>query len=213
MRKISALISLGVMVLNACLPATIPIPTIATQPLNMPTLIPTKTITPSPTIISTPSLEPISGGWSTFHSPEFGFSLQYPAIYNTGFQSFEFICDISVEENNSDNLLVIIGDIRLIAEKTNNNLAEFTNYYKENNRQGWNVGQTEIDINNLIANRLEYQREKPPRSGIVTILVKEKNAIVIEYFEINFVNCGLKNDGYSSYWVYERVVESLRFQP
>lgn len=208
------MISLGLMLLCACTPVATKLPTAAIKPTSTVTLTSTQVFfTQTPTITRTPTLEPISGGWSTFFSPEFGFSLQYPAIFDKGFTSFESVCDISVIENSIDNLLVIIGDNRVLAEKTNKNLTEYTNYYIENNRSGWDVKQTEIEINGLIANRLEYHLESPPRYGIVTILVKENKAITFEHFEMNFFYCDLKDNGYSSYWIYERTIESLKFRP
>ncbi len=212
--KLLLLTLLEIFVLNACATLTTPVLTVTNEvPSRTPTVMPTKTITPSPSITLTPSLEPLLDGWSTFYSPEFGFSLQYPAIFDKGFQSLEFTCNISVEENDTNNLLVIIGDNRVIAEKTNKNLIEYTNQYIENKRPGWDVKQTEIEVNGLSANRLEYYLESPPRYGIVTILVKENKAITFEHFEMNFFYCDLKDDDYSSHWIYERTIETLNFQP
>ena len=205
MKKLFLLIILGNMFLYACTPATISTPTIEVKSTTAEPL-------PTETIVPTPAIEPINGGWSTFSSSEFGFSLQYPTIYDKGFQSFEFTCNISVEEDNSNDLFVVIGDILVNAEKTEKNLAEYTTHFIENNRQGWDVKPTEIEINGLVAKRLEYHRAKPPRGGDVTIVVNKDRAVVVQYFDANFIDCGLKDDGYSSHWVYEQMIASLRFQ-
>src|SRR6266487_2203311 len=187
MRKTFAWILLEIFVLTACAPMTKFIPT----------------ITPSPT------LESLSQGWSTFRNEKFGFSFQYPAVYDKGFQSLEFTCNISVGENDTNNLSVSIGDIRVIAEETSTNLSQYTNYYIKNRLLGWDVKQTEIKIDGSSANRLEYHRESPARSGSATIIVRENKAIIIQYFETNFLYCDLKDDGYSSYWVYQRILQYL----
>lgn len=155
MKKLFLLIVLGNIFLYACTPATISTPTIEVKATNTAEPLPTETDVPTPTI------GPISGGWSTFSSSEFGFSLQYPTIYDKGFKSFEFTCNISVEDDNDNNLFVVIGDILVNAEKTKESLTEYTTHFIENNRQGWDVKPTEIEINGLAAKRLEYHQAPP----------------------------------------------------
>jgi len=189
MRKSFAWILLEIFVLTACAPMT-------------------KFI---PTIIPSPTLESISQGWSTFHNENFGFSFQYPAAYDKGFQSFEFTCNFIVQRD-KNKLHVVVGDVQIFSEKTNKKLLDYVKYYIDNNRQGWQVKQSEIDLASLIAQRLEYHQEKPPRGGNVTIVVNKDKAIIIQYFDANFMDCGLKDDGYSSYWVYQRILQSLKLR-
>lgn len=210
--KLSFPILLEFFILTACATSTIQTTTFTVAPPSKtPTLISTQTATPSSSITLTPSLKPITGGWSTFYSYELGLSFQYPAVFDMGFQSLEFTCDISVEENSTNNLLVIIGDNRVTAEKTNKNLTDYTNQYIENKIPDWDVKKTEIEINGLDANRLEYYSQSSSRSGEVTILAAENKAITIEHVEMNFFYCDLQDDSYSSYWIYERIIETLKF--
>ena len=116
MRKSFAWILLEIFVLTACAPMT-------------------KFI---PTIIPSPTLESISQGWSTFHNENFGFSFQYPAAYDKGFQSFEFTCNFIVQRD-KNKLHVVVGDVQIFSEKTNKKLLDYVKYYIDNNRQGWQV--------------------------------------------------------------------------
>lgn len=154
-----------------------------------------------------PTLEPLKDGWSTFDSPEFGFSFQYPSIYDKGFQSLEFTCDISVEKSNNQ-LYVTIGNIRINAEISNKNLEEYISYYVDNRLQKGETEQNEIEISGLSANRLQYFGRS--QTIDTTILSKENKIIIIEHVEMNFFFCDLEDDGYGSYWVYEKILQSLR---
>ena len=205
------LMPVGFLILNSCTTSTILRPTL-TMGTPSSTFTPTPTVTPSPSLTPTPSLEPLIDGWSTFYNSEFGFSFQYPALFDKGFQSFESTCDISIVENTPNKLFVVIGDILFNVEKTNLNLAEYTNYYIENNRPGWDVKRTPIDVHGLSANKLEYHQTLPPRYGVVTILEKENNALTVTHFENNFFYCDLKDDNHSSSWIYKRILQSLEFE-
>jgi len=210
MKKTYLLIWLGILAVTSCTSAPISTPIVANEPTLKATLKPTKTALPIPSTI-TPTLESIHGGWNTLHNPNFMFSFQYPAVYNKGFQSFESTCNLEVQESDN-NLHILIGEVQIFGKKTNKNLTEYVNYYIDNNRQGWQVKQNEIEIDGVVARRLGYHQERPPRGGDVTIVVNKDKAIVVQYFDANFINCGLKEDGYSSYWVYEQIVASLMFQ-
>jgi len=208
MKELSLVIGLGILLIIACRPTAMQTPILETQPTYQVAPVPTKTVLP---IGPPPTLESISEGWSTLYNPRFGFSFQYPAVYNKGFQGFEMDCRLFVQDDESK-LHILIGEIQVFGEETEQNLDEFAGEYIENNRQGWQVKQNEINVNGVVAKRLDYLRTSGRGGwGVVTIFVVEHSGVTVQWFETNFTNCGLADDGYSAYWVYKRIIDSWKF--
>jgi hypothetical protein len=212
MKKLATFVLIGISLVSACQPATSKTTAALTfTPTN--TVIPTETITPILTgeSISTPVT--IHGGWSSFYAEEYGFRFLYPAVYDKGFydRSDPIFCNIqSRKEDGKFN--VSVGTVRIIAEKTGQSLEDISDAYMKDKSTDWDIrSQIRTEIDGLPAVKIEYGRKRPPRQGFVTFLLHDDDLLTIDYYEGNFLDCAPIDTGYSSYWVYEQVINTLKF--
>jgi hypothetical protein len=212
MWKLATFVLIGISLVSACQPATSTVVrTLTPVPTNR--LVPTETTTPVSTNDPIPTPAAIHGGWSTFYAEEYGFGFLYPAVYDQGFydRSDPVFCNIqSGKEDGKFNIWV--GIVRLVVEKTDQSLNDISAAYVRDKSVNWEIrSQIQIEIDGLSAVKIEYGRRRPPRQGFITFLVHDNDLLTIEYYEGNFLGCDPIDTGYSSYWVYEQVINTLQF--
>lgn len=212
MKKLAVFVLIGISILSACQSAT-PVATATLTFVPTDTAIPTEIITPVPTNEPTPTLETIHGGWSTFYAEEYGFRFLYPAVYDEGFydRSDPFFCNIqSKKEDGKFNIWV--GIVRIVVDETDQSLEDISDAYVKDKSANWDIrSQIRMEIDSLPSVTIEYGRRRPPRQGFVTFLLHDNDLLTIDYYEGNFLDCGPINTGYSSYWVYKQVLNTLKF--
>lgn len=208
---LSALI--GISILSACRSA-IPIVTATLTTVPTGIVIPTETSMPAPVNEPTPTLEAISGGWSTFHSQEYGFQFLYPAVYDKGFYDpVDPLSFCNIQEKKEDSKFNIwVGYVWLVVDKTNQSLESIADDYVREKSIDWDIrSQIQGKIDGLPSITVEYDSKRPSRWGSRTLLVHNNYLFTIDYYETNFAGCGPLNTGYSSYWVYEQMIKTLKF--
>jgi hypothetical protein len=207
---------LGVLLLSACAPIATTSPTMILT--KSPTLTPTitETSTPIPTITLTPvpTLESITGGWSTFHTPEYGFSFQYPAVYDKGFYDpidpLAF-CNVQTSLKNSE-FNIWIGHDRITVEETSKNLQEYVNdQIKMRFDDSWQITLEQTIADNLPGIKLGYAATNGSRWGITSFFIHNSHALAIDYYERSFLGCDPIEGNHSAYWVYEQIINTLKF--
>lgn len=212
MKKVFLLI----LVLSACSPLVKPLPTAISMesPTFTPTSTETSTPTPTNTPIQTPSLEPISGGWSTFHSTDYGFSFQYPAVYDEGFYKLDpqDICDFQVGEDWEENFAVWVGIVRITVKNVEQNLDEFSAAYVKDISLHWDISSiNQIFLDGVPARQLEFLHKTKSRWGVKTYAIQDGHLYLFEYYEAPFSNCSPPDIEYSDYWVYEQIINTWKF--
>jgi len=212
MKNLAAFVLIGTSILSACQSAT-PLAAAPLTPVPTNTAIPTETSIPSPTNEPTPTLEAINGGWSTFYAEEYGFSFLYPAVYDEGFYdtSDPFFCNIQARKEEGK-FKIWVGIVRIVVDKTEQSLENIADAYVREKSTAWTIrSQTRIEIDGIAGVTIEYGRVRPPRWGSQTFVVHDNDLLAIDFYEGNFIDCGPTDIGYSSYWVYEQVINTLKF--
>jgi hypothetical protein len=213
MKKLAVFILTGGLLLSTCQSAA-PVTTATSTFVPTNPAVPTQTSTPSPTNEPTPTLEAINGGWSTFHTQEYGLSFLYPALYDQGFYDpADPLSFCNIQEKKEDGKFnVWVGHIWLVVAATNQSLEDIVDDYVRAKSMKWNIrAQAEVEIDGLPAVKVEYDRATPPRQGFKTLLVYNNNLLTIDFYEANFGDCSSSDIGYSSYWIYEQIISTLTF--
>ena len=206
----------SILFLNACIPTTVAPPTMTftESPTSPLTFTKTPTLIPTGTLIPTATLEMIDGGWSTFYTSEYGFSFQYPAVYDEGFDDLTIpprFCNIRTEQKDGE-LHIKVGFIQITIEETSQSLREYVNeqiakYWPD----GWQVSSKQITAGKTLGIRLDSIDYNMTR-WVATSYFKNSNYVIaIQHHENSFMGCDPKGINYSLYWVYEQIVNTLKF--
>jgi hypothetical protein len=213
MKHLALFILTGVLILSACQPAT----SIATATLTLTpteTAAPTQTSAPIPTIEPTPTLEAIEGGWSTFHTQEYGFRFLYPAVYDKGFYDPAdplTFCKIQTKKEDG-NFNIWVGFVAVAVSEISQSLEEVSSDYVKDKSVDWDIlSRTQSRIDSVPAVTVEYGHQNPDRWGFKTFLIYGNDLITIDYYEAPFASCSPLGTQYSSYWVYQQILNTLRF--
>ena len=213
MNKLLLFILFEVLILSACADSITQTPTYAIAPPNdTPTLMPTETTTPSPSITLTSSLEPISGGRSTFHDKKYGISFVYPAVFDKGYYDQEYFCHFETEQE-GDHFRVKIGMSAVRVYETNLSLQDYVDSFVASlSDSNWKFTQTHFSKDGIPAIRLGYSLENPSRYSESTY-IPSKGIIVVANFAYHpFIDCETKDLDYSNYGVYQQIINTLKFE-
>jgi len=211
MGSLLALVLISISMLYACQSSIRVAPTL--MPTSTSITIFTSTLTPLPTT------QPISGGWSTFHTSDYGFSFQYPAVYDRGFydpaEPLRF-CNVQTELKDSEFNVRIGSFIQMTIQETNRNLQEYVN--KEIaifSHDGWQVSSEQITADNMAGVRLSSVISSIDNTmsswTVRSYFIHNHYAIAIQYYEGSFIGCSPKGINYSLYWVYEQIINTIKF--
>lgn len=199
--------------LCACQPAT-PVATVTLMFSPTTASVPTETPVSIPLSTSTPTLEAIEGGWSTFHTQEYGFRFLYPTVYDKGFYDpADPLTFCKIQSRKEEDLFnVWVGFVAVAVGKAAQSLEEVSSDYVRDKSVDWNIlSQTQLKIDSLPAITIEYGHQNPDRWGFKTFLIHSNDLITIDYYEAPFASCSPLGTQYSSYWVYQQIINTLRF--
>jgi hypothetical protein len=186
------------------------------QPTTTPTLTETPISIPTNTSTTFPTLEPISGGWSTFRSSEYGFSFQYPSVYDKGFYNpldKLSMCGFQSGKDDNGGFNVWIGLIHIIVNKESRDLDAFSDSYFTEKKMKWDI--TNIDeasLDEISAISFDYGHGSQSTFGYETIAVHNQNSFIIDYYQPDFIICDPLDSDYSSGWVQDQIVNTWKFE-
>lgn len=212
MKKISLILSLGLILLFACTSAATTEPTVVVKPTSTLIQKPTQVITQTPILTQTPSLDQIRGGWSTFYEEKYGLSFLYPAVFDKGFYDQDFLCNVETAQG-EDFFEVFIGLAAVRIYETNLSLQEYVDSFIASlSDTNWKLTQYPYSREGNPAIRLEASLEDPPRYRENTYLSHEDIIVVISYTYHPFFDCETKDLNYSMFEVYKQIVNTLKFE-
>lgn len=123
------------------------------------------------------------------------------------------MCNFQSGKDDEGKFNIWIGLIRIITNKEIRDLNDFSNSYFNEVKAKWDI--TEINEimmdDDIPAISFEYGHEDRSTYGYETIVTHNQNVIIINYYQPNFVVCDPPDSDYSSYWVYEQIIKTWKF--
>ena len=104
------------------------------------------------------------------------------------------------------------GFVQITVHETNKNLQDYVNeeiiLYSTDS---WQISSKQITVDNMPGIRLDLVDNNMSRWVARNYFVYDNYAIAMQHYEGSFLGCDPKGTNYSLYWVYEQIINTLKF--